>query len=680
MRQHRAGLVALAAVGALVVTSVALRVEDDAAAGRGHVLDGRVVDERGTSVVGAVVDLGDGVVARSDRDGRYRGAVGGGSRLITARAEGHLSRTQAAQPGTPSELTLTGEADTTLALRFGGDVMFGRRYYDRNADGDRRDALLPPGASVEKHAALLTQVRPLLQDADLTVVNLETPLVADPYLDPTAPRPPAFHPTKEFVFASAPESVQALLDSGVGAVSLGNNHVYDALGPGLDSTLEALNRAGMPHFGAGRTADEAWAPALIELKGQRLAFLACTTITGTEHSITYVADQTRGGAAQCTTERVRRAVEAARGQADAVVLMIHGGEEYEADQTDLVRRLTTTAEQSGAALIVNGHPHVVGGITVSGGAVVAETTGNLLFDQTVWPTFLSYLLRVDLRAGRPVLATVDPLLLEDGVPRPTVGLLADAAARRAAGLLPGPTTLRGPGAFLAVGRPPTGERRPLPVTSGRVARLPPGQWVEVLPSDGEISLGSDLLWTGSFEDLDTDPGTPGAHGWAFGRNVRRTADAACGAGVGMQLRRSPVSTDDVVLTPAHRQLVEPGSRLSVVVDVRRASAGASLELAQFSDTKGPSTSTLIVPVPTGDRAADECRQVRLDTVVPPGVVAVQPFLRLLPTASNSLAAHLSVDDVRLIVWAPPGSTGRQYDSVEARDDVTLTVTDDAALP
>ena len=42
-----------------------------------------------------------------------------------------------------------------------------------------------------------------------------------------------------------------------------------------------------------------------------------------------------------------------------------------------------------------------------------------LFDQTIWPTFLSYLLRVDLRAGRSVLTTVDPLMLEDFVPQVT---------------------------------------------------------------------------------------------------------------------------------------------------------------------------------------------------------------------------------------------------------------------
>ena len=144
------------------------------------------------------------------------------------------------------------------------------------------------------------------------MVNLETPVIEDPFVDPTGARRRDFHSTKEFVFASAPQSVEALLEVGVDLVSLGNNHVLDALGSGLADTLDALDRADMPHFGAGLTVDQAWAPALVERKGQRFAFLACTTITGTEHPVPYVAGPGQGGAAQCSTSRLEHEVRAAR--------------------------------------------------------------------------------------------------------------------------------------------------------------------------------------------------------------------------------------------------------------------------------------------------------------------------------------------------------------------------------
>ncbi|MGY1681021.1 CapA family protein [Geodermatophilus sp. SYSU D01176] len=643
----------------------------------------RVVDERGFPLAGTDVSLPGGDTARTDEDGWVTAPLTGGPRLVTAGAEGHLSRTQAVVPGTPTEVRLTSAPDETVSIRFGGDVMFGRRFYDHDDDGDRSDGLLREGASPAEHSALLSAVRPLLEDADLTVVNFETPLLDQPWVDPTQPRPVVFHPTKDYVFASSPVSVQALLDSGVDVVSLGNNHVFDALQGGLEQTLAALDAAGMPRFGAGRTVDEAWAPAVVERKGQRVAFLGCTTITGTEHPIPYVAGDAQGGAAQCTTERLEREVGKAREMADVVVVMVHGGEEYEAHQTELVRQLSATAEAAGAAVVVNGHPHVVGGVRLDEGALVAETIGNLLFDQTVWPTFLSYLLRVDVRGGRPVLATVDPLFNDDYLPRPTVGILADAAARRAAGLTPGPEArLQAPGAvFPAVGLP-SAETVEQEFAAGTVARLAPGWWVQGAPaadSDRTVRMGEDLLWTGSFEDMDTDPRTEGLHGWSLSPTARVSESAACSGAVGVQLSRSPVSTEDVIATPQHRQLVTPGTQLSLLAEVRDASEGATLELRWYPDTRGGSTSATAVPIPAGSYD-DDCRQVRIDATVPAGIVAVQPMVRLPPPLDVQFAASLAVDDVQLVAWAPPDTFGRRYPVLDVREDTTVVLGRDGESP
>lgn len=260
-------------------------------------LEGRVVDEQGRPVNGATIDALDAGSAVSDAEGVFAIDLPVGPQLVSAVAEGYLSRTQAVEPGTPTQLQLTSDSDGTVSLRFAGDTMFGRRYYDRAEDGDRSDALLPEQASVSEHSALLRHVQPLLVDADLTVVNLESPIIDEPWFDPSAPRPDVFHPSKEFVFASAPEAVEALAGAGVDVVALGNNHMYDALSIGLVSTMEALARAGLRSFGAGRTVDEAWAPAFVSRKGQMFASLGCTTITGREHAIPYAADEDQGGAA-----------------------------------------------------------------------------------------------------------------------------------------------------------------------------------------------------------------------------------------------------------------------------------------------------------------------------------------------------------------------------------------------
>ncbi len=352
------------------------------------------------------------------------------------------------------------------------------------------------------------------------------------------------------------------------------------------------------------------------------------------------------------------------------------GEEYEVDQTALVRELTRTAEGAGARLVVNSHPHVVGGITTTGRALIAESTGNLLFDQTVWPTFLSYLLRTDIRDGAPVLATVDPLLLDDYQPRPTVGWLADAAARRAAGYLPGPLRLQSPGAVYAPQSPDSGRRTRREVPAGSVLRLAPGWWVP--QPGGQAVLGEDLLWTGSFEDMDLDPGTQGAHGWTLGGDVEHTPRASCASESGVELRRAPLSPQNVVLAPAHRQLLPRGESLRVTLfaDVRRATAGGSLELALFQDTRGGSFTSHRVPVPVGEHDVDACQRVRLDVAVPPGVVAMQPFVRLSPHPDNVRSSHLGVDNVRLVAWAAPGAGGRRYDTLAAESATTVELVSD----
>jgi poly-gamma-glutamate synthesis protein (capsule biosynthesis protein) len=172
--------------------------------------------------------------------------------------------------------------------------------------------------------------------------------------------------------------------------------------------------------------------------------------------------------------------------------------------------------------------------------------------------------------------------------------------------------------------------------------------------------------------MDTDPGTAGAHGWALSPTARRSGAAACSGAAGVELSRSPVSTEDVIATPRHRQLVAPGTRLSLVADVRDASEGATLELRWYPDTRGGSSSTTAVAIPAGSYD-DGCRQVRIDATVPEGVVAVQPMVRLPPTLDVQFAAHLAVDDVRLVAWAPPESSGRQYPVLDVREDATVVL-------
>lgn len=63
-----------------------------------------------------------------------------------------------------------------------------------------------------------------------------------------------------------PDNVSCLEAADLDCCCLANNHVLDWGYRGLDQTLETLERAGLPSAGAGRSHEEAAAPAAIELK------------------------------------------------------------------------------------------------------------------------------------------------------------------------------------------------------------------------------------------------------------------------------------------------------------------------------------------------------------------------------------------------------------------------------
>ena len=631
---------------------------------------GRVVGMEGKPVGGATVFTRE-EKATTDSDGRFKIPTRRTSEWLTVEHPGFLSRTRAAASDSPVLVRLTPDDGETVSLQFAGDVMFGRRFYDRNEDGDTADGLLQPGDGALEHLALLDNVQPLLENADITAVNLETPLTTNPYVIPTGPRPAKFHPTKEFVFASDPAAAVALREAGVDIVDVGNNHLYDAQEQGVDDTLGALSRAGfrpgVGHFGGGKTEGEAWRPAVTSVKGQSVAFIGCTTIiTPTEpikdvpRHISYVASdaEEKGGAAECEEGMIRTKVAEARAKHDVVVVMIHGGFEYERSPSEKIRRLTNTAREAGATLVINHHPHIVGGFDWNGSSLVAWTMGNLLFDQTVWPTFESYVLRVDVRRGRVIRAYAEPLMIEGFRPEGLTGELADHVAREAAGRTPGPFVIEDGAMEVDIDGRATRRAIEAPLEGGSpvgtIVDLDEGSSISDFSGAGRLQLGRDLLWAGSFEDENVDEHNLGGALWDLNGEYKQVgSEYAYEGDVGARIERKYNDRNDAALTPLHRILVKPDQEISVVGMVRtRADASAYLQLGWYPDTKGPSATQSIVPIDAA--SGNSWQPFRVDVTTPAEAVAMGLYLRLKPYSSQeSVAADF--DDVRIIEWAPAGT-------------------------
>jgi len=122
-------------------------------------ISGRVIGIDGRPVAGATVSA-DEAKAVTDGQGAFHLTPTQTVQWVTARHPRFLPRTRAAIAGSPVLVRLSPDDGETISLQFGGDVMFGRRFYDRDEDGSTLDGRLRPGGGVAAHQPLLRGVAP----------------------------------------------------------------------------------------------------------------------------------------------------------------------------------------------------------------------------------------------------------------------------------------------------------------------------------------------------------------------------------------------------------------------------------------------------------------------------------------------------------------------------------------
>ncbi|MFJ8347709.1 CapA family protein [Streptomyces sp. NPDC094153] len=159
---------------------------------------------------------------------------------------------------------------------------------------------------------------------DVRIVNLETSVT----------RSDAFAPEKDVHYRMHPGNLPALEVARPGVCVLANNHTLDFGRAGLLETLDSLTGAGLPVAGAGRDAQEAFAPAVLPVAdGVRvLVYSLGTTSSGIPRSWAATADRAgvayvpaaTAEAAAAVVARVRRA----RSPGDIVVVSVHWGSNW----------------------------------------------------------------------------------------------------------------------------------------------------------------------------------------------------------------------------------------------------------------------------------------------------------------------------------------------------------------
>lgn len=304
-----------------------------------------------------------------------------------------------------------------VELFFGGDSMAGRRFFDGRRNGP---ALLDHATLDSDLDRLFAAIKPYFEHSDIASVNLESVVSAE---HPGEPAP------KKYVFYSPPELAHAMVRAGIDHVSLGNNHTADYRTAGLESTIAALDAAGLAWSGAGVNVNMAERAARLNANGQTLGLFGFVGWRGYWEP-NQVATETKGGAAWGERKAIERVMRRERKAGSIPIMQLHGSAEYgDRSSPASQQRFRMTIDQ-GAPIAIGHHPHVTHGLELYHGGLIAHSLGNFLFDQDRPQTQATYGLKVWLEKGKFLRAEVVPIQMLDYRPVPAVGGMRDAVLRR----------------------------------------------------------------------------------------------------------------------------------------------------------------------------------------------------------------------------------------------------------
>lgn len=243
-----------------------------------------------------------------------------------------------------------------------------------------------------------TYIKPLIEEADLAVVNLETTLAAKGAY------------TGYPLFRSPAAVADAMRNAGFDVALLANNHCMDFGARGARETIEALDRCGIAHTGVFSSSSErqAMPHCRFEIDGLRILLLNYTYGTN-GMPVVKPAVVNRLDTVQMKKD-LRRARE---WMPDCLAVALHWGVEYERKPNREQRLVADFLRREGVQLIIGSHPHVVQPIEQDSlcRTLVLYSLGNLLSNQQKRYTDGGLLVRVELskRGEEPLTMAYEPI-------------------------------------------------------------------------------------------------------------------------------------------------------------------------------------------------------------------------------------------------------------------------------
>jgi len=208
------------------------------------------------------------------------------------------------------------------------------------------------------------ELRRRLDECDVVFGNLECTLPGSGETVPTEPR-----------VVATPRLVRSVLENTFDVVSLANNHTFDCLEGGHHEVRDLLEEIGIPCFGAGDDLDGAAAPAILNVKGIRIALLGAVD---ERSGAGQFAGPRQWGVAPLDVGRMTGAVRRLHRDVDHVVVSLHWGEERFLFPSPMQIEQAHALAEAGTSLILGHHPHVIQGLETYRGVPIIYSLGNFV--------------------------------------------------------------------------------------------------------------------------------------------------------------------------------------------------------------------------------------------------------------------------------------------------------------
>ncbi len=227
-----------------------------------------------------------------------------------------------------------------------------------------------------------------IENADIAVINQESPLGGEALGIGGYPN-----------FNSPQEIGDNLVSLGFDVITQANNHMLDKGAKGITETLKYWKKhPGTTVVGINESEAERSRTRIVERNGMKVAFLAYTyglngykVPSGQEYLVNLI-----------DRDDIKKDVERARSEADAVVVSMHWGVEYSTTTSSTQHSLAQYLADLGVNLVIGHHPHVIQRVSRVKGkngneTLVFYSLGNFLSSQERAPRMLGAVANVRLQ-------------------------------------------------------------------------------------------------------------------------------------------------------------------------------------------------------------------------------------------------------------------------------------------